>query len=229
MFTGLIEETGSVRSIRHGSASARITVSARKITEGTLAGDSIAVNGVCLTVRQLVPGGFTADVMTETLARSTLGELTARAAVNLERALASASAPGGTRAREARFGGHLVTGHIDGTGLVSTIKNVDIARIIEISCRRELLRYIVEKGSVALDGVSLTVCDASLSGFSVSIIPHTFAHTTLAAFSAGTRVNIECDIIGKYAQKTTEPARVNNSPKTVITEGFLRENGFLEE
>ena len=191
MFTGLIEETGKVSSLRRGGNSSFIRIQAEKVLEGTVTGDSIAVNGVCLTVTEMGSGWFQADVMNETLARSSLGSLKPGDPVNLERAMAA----GG------RFGGHIVSGHIDGTGTVTDIKNDGIAVWYTITADPQILRYIVENGSVALDGISLTVAKVTAESFSVSVIPHTAEVTTLSKRKTGDKINIENDIIGKYVEK----------------------------
>ena len=191
MFTGIVEEVGTVRSIQRGSTSSFIEIQAHTVLEGTKLGDSIAVNGVCLTVTELGRDSFRADVMSETLSRSSLGSLTAGSPVDLERAMAA----GG------RFGGHIVSGHIDGTGTITDIKKDGLAHWYTISAPAGIMRYIVEKGSVAIDGISLTVARVTDSSFSVSIIPHTSAQTVLSHKKAGDIVNLENDIVGKYVQK----------------------------
>ena len=214
MFTGLIEETGKVSSLRRGGNSSFIRIQAEKVLEGTVTGDSIAVNGVCLTVTEMGSGWFQADVMKETLARSSLGSLKPGDPVNLERAMAA----GG------RFGGHIVSGHIDGTGTVTDIKNDGIAVWYTITADPQILRYIVEKGSVALDGISLTVAKVTAESFSVSVIPHTAEVTTLSKRKTGDKINIENDIIGKYVEKLMKPAESSSGG---LSMGFLAENGFI--
>ncbi len=214
MFTGLIEETGKVSSLRRGGNSSFIRIQAEKVLEGTVTGDSIAVNGVCLTVTEMGSGWFQADVMNETLARSSLGSLKPGDPVNLERAMAA----GG------RFGGHIVSGHIDGTGTVTDIKNDGIAVWYTITADPRILRYIVEKGSVALDGISLTVAKVTAESFSVSVIPHTAEVTTLSKRKTGDKINIENDIIGKYVEKLMKPAESSSGG---LSMGFLAENGFI--
>lgn len=214
MFTGLIEETGKVSSLRRGGNSSFIRIQAEKVLEGTVTGDSIAVNGVCLTVTEMDSGWFQADVMNETLARSSLGSLKPGDPVNLERAMAA----GG------RFGGHIVSGHIDGTGTVTDIKNDGIAVWYTITADPQILRYIVEKGSVALDGISLTVAKVTAESFSVSVIPHTAEVTTLSKRKTGDKINIENDIIGKYVEKLMKPAESSSGG---LSMGFLAENGFI--
>lgn len=191
MFTGIIEEVGHVRSMHRGAKSFTLEVEADKVMEGTQVGDSIATNGVCLTVTSLTGKGFTADVMPETVSRTALGELVAGSPVNLERALSL----------QTRLGGHIVSGHIDGTGRISDRRQDDTALWLTVECDSRLLRYIIEKGSVTLQGVSLTVARVDERQFAVSLIPHTQAATTLHQAKVGDRVNIENDIIAKYVEK----------------------------
>lgn len=191
MFTGIIEEVGHVKSLHRGAKSFTLEVEAEKVLEGTLVGDSIATNGVCLTVTSLTGHGFTADVMPETVSRTALGELVSGSPVNLERALSL----------QARLGGHIVSGHIDGTGRIADRRQDDTALWLTIECDSKLLRYIIEKGSVTLQGVSLTVARVDARSFAVSLIPHTQAATTLHQAKVGDLVNIENDIIAKYVEK----------------------------
>ncbi|WP_295072986.1 riboflavin synthase [Ruminococcus sp.] len=214
MFTGIIEEIGTVSSVKQSGSSSFIEIQAKKVLEDVHIGDSIAVNGVCLTVTHFGGGVFRADVMNETLSRSSLGKLTSGSPVNLERAMAA----------NGRFGGHIVSGHIDGTGTVTDIKNDGIAVWYTVSVAPELLHYIIEKGSIAIDGISLTVAKVTETSFSVSIIPHTAAQTILGSRKVGDIVNLENDIIGKYVEKLMKPAE---SPKTGgITMEFLMKNGY---
>lgn len=191
MFTGIIEEVGHVKSLHRGAKSFTLEVEAEKVLEGTLVGDSIATNGVCLTVTSLTGHGFTADVMPETVSRTALGELVSGSPVNLERALSL----------QTRLGGHIVSGHIDGTGRIADRRQDDTALWLTIECDSKLLRYIIEKGSVTLQGVSLTVARVDERSFAVSLIPHTQAATTLHQAKVGDLVNIENDIIAKYVEK----------------------------
>ena len=195
MFTGIIEEIGTVRRIEHGAKGARLTIQAKTVLEDTRIGDSIATNGVCLTVVSMTGDSFSADVMAESLRRSSLGTLQGGSPVNLERAMAA----------NGRFGGHIVSGHIDGTGPIASQKREDNAVWVKIKTPAPLLRYIVEKGSIAIDGVSLTVAAVTDTDFSVSIIPHTGAQTILLGKKPGDPVNLECDVIGKYVEKLTAP------------------------
>lgn len=201
MFTGIIEEVGHVKSLHRGAKSFTLEVEAEKVLEGTLVGDSIATNGVCLTVTSLTGHGFTADVMPETVSRTALGELVSGSPVNLERALSL----------QTRLGGHIVSGHIDGTGRIADRWQDDTALWLTIECDSKLLRYIIEKGSVTLQGVSLTVARVDARSFAVSLIPHTQAATTLHQAKVGDLVNIENDIIAKYVEKLLGKAPDNGS------------------
>ena len=213
MFTGIIEETGSVARVLQGGTSGEIRINASYVLEGTKLGDSIAVNGVCLTVTGLYDDGFTADVMPETLRRSNLGMLRSGDRVNLERAMAA----------DGRFGGHIVSGHIDGTGEIASLRNEGNAVWVRIRAKEEILALIVEKGSITIDGISLTVASLGSDYFEVSIIPHTGAQTTLLKKKAGDKVNLENDIIGKYVQRLLGKSMQSSG----ITESFLAEHGFF--
>lgn len=191
MFTGIVEEVGTIRNIKRGQHSAVLTIHAKTVLEGTRIGDSIAVNGICLTVTRLFPDGFSADVMHETLNRSSLAGLTAGSVVNLERAMPA----------NGRFGGHIVAGHVDGVGHIANIRRDDTAVWYTVHAGPEILRYVVEKGSITIDGISLTVACTGTERFSVSVIPHTAAVTTLSERRVGDRVNLETDIIGKYVSQ----------------------------
>lgn len=191
MFTGIIEEVGTIRAMSMSGNSGEISIRARTVLEGTKIGDSIAVNGICLTVTSLRPDGFTADVMPETVSRSSLGSANAGDRVNLERAMAA----------DGRFGGHIVSGHIDGTGKIVEMKRDENAVWVKIEAAPDILRYIVGKGSITIDGISLTVAAVTGRDFSVSIIPHTGAQTTLLTRQEGDKVNLETDIIAKYTEK----------------------------
>ncbi len=213
MFTGIIEEVGTVQTIQHSGNSSFIKIQAEKVLEDVHIGDSIAVNGVCLTVTESDRNTFRADVMNETLDRSSLGSLKKGSPINLERAMSA----------NGRFGGHIVSGHIDGTGTVSAIKNDGIAVWYTINTTPEIMRYIIEKGSVAIDGISLTVAKVTDSSFSVSIIPHTAEQTVLSYKKTGDIVNLENDIVGKYVEKLICP----DSRKSNISVDFLAKNGFI--
>ncbi len=221
MFTGIIEEVGSVASIRKGAHSCVLTVNASRVLEDVHLGDSIATNGVCLTVTSFTSHSFSADVMHETLNRSSLGRLHIGSPVNLERAMLA----GG------RFGGHIVSGHIDGVGTISSIKEDDNAVWYTVEAPSNILRYIIEKGSITLDGISLTVAKVTNSNFSVSIIPHTRAQTNLASKKVGDVLNLENDLVGKYVERLMlQPiAASQEQPEqksSGITKEFLSHYGF---
>ncbi len=209
MFTGIIEEKGIIKSIKKGAKSCVLTVDTKIIYQDLKVGDSVSTNGVCLTVTSINGKTFTADVMNETLQKTSLLELKTGGHVNLERAMAL----------NARFGGHIVTGHIDGTGKIINIKKDDIAVWYTIKTSQKIMRYIVEKGSVTIDGISLTVAKTLADSFLVSVIPHTLSQTTLYEKREGSIVNIENDIIGKYVEKLS-------LPQGSITKEFLLKNGF---
>ena len=206
---------GVLRSVRRGAHSAVLSIGAETVLSDLKIGDSVAVNGVCLTATTVDAGGFTADVMHETLDRSSLGALVPGSPVNLERAMAA----------NGRFGGHMVAGHIDGTGTITARRQDDNAVWYTVSAAPSLLRYIVEKGSIAIDGISLTVASVEADRFSVSVIPHTAAVTVLGRKRPGDIVNLETDLIGKYVEKLLRPAE-DTAPKGGISLEFLMENGF---
>lgn len=214
MFTGIIEEIGNITAIRKGTHSSHLTIEADLVLEGTKIGDSIAVNGVCLTVTSMSGKNFTADVMHETLDRSTMAKLTHGSPVNLERAMPM----GG------RFGGHIVSGHIDGVGQIRSILRDDNATVYTIEADSSILRYIIRKGSITIDGISLTVKDVTDRDFSVSIIPHTKMQTTLSRRQIGDNVNIENDCIGKYIEKLMAPTSDQTSGG--LSREFLLQHGF---
>jgi riboflavin synthase len=195
MFTGIIEEVGVIEAIGRGEQSARFTVSAETVLEDAQLGASISVNGTCLTVVEKGEGTVSFDVVYETLQRTAFGALAIGDKVNLERSLAASG----------RFDGHIVHGHVDGTGTIASIRNVDNSYYIYVSASSALMRYVVQKGSIALDGISLTVVEASDKTFSVSIIPYTWEHTNLHERRAGDVVNLETDIVGKYVEKMLGP------------------------
>ena len=216
MFTGIIEEKGTISKIMKNASQAVLTIKAQKIMEDIHKGDSIAVNGICLTVTAFSKNEFQADVMHETLNRTALKMLKPGSSVNLERAMAA----GG------RFGGHMVSGHIDGTGKIAEIKEDSLAIWYTIEAPPQILRYIVEKGSIAIDGISLTVAKVTQTTFSVSTIPHTRSATTLGERRPGDLVNLENDIVGKYVEKFTNEIKpcetaINTSEKK--NQGITRE------
>lgn len=227
MFTGIVEEVGKVSSIRKGAHSAVLTIAASKVLEGVHLGDSIATNGVCLTVTSFDAQGFSADVMHETLNRSSLGSLHGGSLVNLERAMAA----------DGRFGGHIVSGHIDGTGRIRNLRVDDNAVWYTIGASADIMRYVVEKGSITIDGISLTVAKVTEDSFSVSVIPHTRAVTNLATKGVGDVVNLETDIVGKYVERLltsgacqgegASTSIAGGAPKSSgITKDFLAKHGF---
>ncbi len=197
MFTGLVEEVGLVSSMESGEM-LRLSISADRVTADTRAGDSVSVNGTCLTVGEADGGTLTFFAMPETLRRTALGALREDSAVNLERAMASGD----------RFGGHIVQGHVDGMGEVLGVRSEGEAEIWEFSAPEAVLRYSVEKGSICVDGISLTIVSVGPDTFTVSILPQTRANTNLGVLRAGDRVNLEADVIGKYVERLLEPRMV---------------------
>ena len=212
MFTGIIEEIGTVKKISLGGKSGSLEIGAKKVLEGTAVGDSIAVNGVCLTVTGMNSSSFTADVMAETVRRSSLGSLSVGSDVNLERAMAA----------NGRFGGHIVSGHIDGTGTISHLVREENAVWVHVKTSAEILRLIVEKGSIAIDGISLTVALVNETEFAVSVIPHTAEETTLLSKKVGDTVNLENDIVGKYVEKLLGGARSAEQTASEKDDKFLK-------
>ncbi|MCK4407830.1 MAG: riboflavin synthase [Bacteroidales bacterium] len=215
MFTGIIEETGTIKSVKWDGKSAVIDIYALKILNDIKVGDSINTNGVCLTVTSFDSKYFSVDVMAETMRRTNLNSLKSGSKVNLERALNLND----------RLGGHLVSGHIDGTGIIAELKKEDNSLWITIRVDESVLKYIVFKCSVSIDGISLTVAEVNNNRFKVSIIPHTAKETTLLSIKIGERVNIECDLIGKYVEKFITNA-ANIKQLSNIDMDFLRKNGF---
>jgi len=211
MFTGIIEEIGIVKKIDKNPRSVALTIEAAKVLEDTLIGDSIATDGVCLTVTHLTNTTFTIDIMYETLNRSTMKSLKIGSKLNLERALTL----------NTRLGGHMVSGHIDGVGTIKSIKRDDIAHIITIEANQNIMRYILEKGSIAIDGISLTVVNHDAHSFSVWVIPHTKDETTLLSKKIGDKVNLEADMIGKYVEKLFPEKKEKG-----IDEAMLKKYGF---
>lgn len=218
MFTGIVEEVGEIRGIKKGEKSSILSIKANKVIEDVKLGHSICTNGVCLTVTNIYGNIFDADVMAETLRRSNLGELKVGSKVNLERALSA----------KGRFGGHIVSGHIDGVGKIVSLEKEDNAIWVTIEAKENILQYIVEKGSIAIDGISLTVAYVDDKVFKVSIIPHTGKETILLSKTIEDTVNLECDVIGKYVEKLlTFQSGKKIEKKDSINEDFLKENGFL--
>lgn len=213
MFTGIIEEIGKVLKIVKGSNKTELYIECKKVLEDTKIGDSICVNGICLTVTDMGSTYFCADVMPETVRKTNFEKLISNDFVNLERALMLSQ----------RLGGHIVTGHIDGTGTISVLKQEENATVFTVKASNDILKYIVSKGSVTLDGTSLTVANVSENSFTVSIIPHTANETIIGRKKAGEMVNIECDILGKYVEKLL----LNKNTAGSITAHMLAENGFI--
>ena len=216
MFTGIVEEIGTVTRIKKGQNSSVLSIQGSRIFEDLHIGDSVAVNGVCLTVSRLDKQSFDADTTSETLARTSLGALRTGSNVNLERAMSS----------NGRFGGHIVTGHVDGTGTITQIRRDDRTVWVTVSAGPEILKYIIEKGSIAVDGISLTVALVNSDSFSVAIIPHTEKSTTLLSKTQGESVNLECDMIGKYVERFITRIQSKEPQKCVITEEYLTKAGF---
>lgn len=220
MFTGIIEELGAVKAVNKGRESATLEIAAQKVVEGLNLGDSVAVNGVCLTVIDFdseqshrKSNGFTAEVMAETLRKSNLGKLKSGDRVNLERAMRLGD----------RLGGHLVAGHVDATGTIKSTAREDIATVFTVEAPEEILRYVIEKGSVAIDGISLTVVDYDKKSFRVSIIPHTASQTTLGFKKSGDTVNLEADMLAKFVERLL----TGRAGKDGIDKDFLGRHGFM--
>jgi len=213
MFTGIIEEIGKVKAIERGANSIRLTIAVKKILDDIHIGDSICTNGVCLTVTTFDNDSYTADVMPETMSRTNFKDLRINDLVNCERAMPA----------NGRFGGHIVSGHIDGIGFISKMTRDDKAIRVKIETRPEILRYIVEKGSITIDGISLTVTDVSSYDFGVSIIQHTQDETTLTKKKIGDTVNLENDIVGKYIEKFVGNITTRNDERLL---NLLKDNNF---
>ncbi len=216
MFTGIIEEIGTVKAIKLGRVSASLSINAHFVISDLRIGDSINTNGACLTVTDFNSSSFKVDVMAETMRRTNLNLLKSGSKVNLERALKLSD----------RLGGHMVSGHIDGTGTITQVDQEEIATWYTIRAEKEVLRYIIKKGSVAIDGISLTVADILDTSFKISIIPHTAKETTLLSKRTGSIVNIENDLTAKYIEKFTLLNKESN--KRSIDMSFLKDNGFID-
>ena len=223
MFTGLVAELGTVKNLARHDSSYHLTVAAQKVLEGLRIGDSVAVNGACLTVVRLADGEFTADVMPESARLTNIGMLACGDRVNLERTLRLCDG----------LDGHIVSGHVEGVGKITGKRPEGIAMVIDVTAPENLLPYILPKGSIAIDGISLTVTQVTGSGFSVSLIPHTARNTTLGFKGAGALVNLETDIIGKYVERLLrfklQGSKVNNDNNggTPLDMRLLLENGFI--
>jgi riboflavin synthase len=215
MFTGIVEEMGAVTGFSRSARSARATIMARRVLEDLSVGESVTVNGVCLTVAVRTEGDFSADISFETLDVTNLGGLKPGDAVNLERSLRLSS----------RLGGHLVSGHIDGLGVIRRRRQEEEALLIEIEAPPAVLKYCVKKGSIAVDGVSFTINDLSEGSFQIAVIPHTAKETTLGLKGPGATVNLECDLIGKYVERLLFG---DGSPRSrTITLDYLKRKGMV--
>ena len=218
MFTGLVAELGSVRRLERQGASYHLTVGAKKVLDNLKIGDSVAVNGACLTVVRIDDAGFTADVMPETARLTNIGQLKNGEKVNLERTLRLCDG----------LDGHIVSGHVEGLGTIVSREPDGIAMVVTVAAEPRLLKYVLTKGSIAIDGISLTVTKVAEDSFSVSLIPHTAAETTLGFKSIGAKVNLETDIIGKYVERMLSWNKQNSSKKEPgLTAESLLENGFM--
>jgi riboflavin synthase len=218
MFTGIIEEIGTISNVKQSGKAIVMAIAADKILTDVHLGDSISVNGVCLTVTSFTNNIFTVDIMPETVKSTSLQQLAKGSKVNLERAMSA----GG------RFGGHFVSGHVDGLGTITKKEKVENAVYYHIAVSKELSHYLLYKGSVAVDGTSLTIFGVEENEFTISLIPHTLSETVLGAKGPGDLVNIECDMVGKYIEKFITARFQNTTTKksASITESFLQENGF---
>ncbi|MCY7871048.1 riboflavin synthase subunit alpha [Bacillus spizizenii] len=215
MFTGIIEETGTIESMKKAGHSMALTIKCSKILEDVHLGDSIAVNGICLTVTDFTKNQFTVDVMPETVKATSLNDLSKGSKVNLERAMAA----------NGRFGGHFVSGHVDGTAEITRIEEKSNAVYYDVKMDPSLTKTLILKGSITVDGVSLTIFGLTEDTVTISLIPHTISETTFSEKTIGSKVNIECDMIGKYMYRFLHKANENKTQQT-ITKAFLSENGF---
>ena len=217
MFTGIIEDLGKIDKIKQSGESIIMTITSNKIVSDVNCGDSIAVNGVCLTVTSFNEREFTVDLMPETVRSTSLKELKRGSKVNLERAMLASS----------RFGGHFVSGHVDGIGTIMTKKRVENAVYYEIEVSNELQQYLLYKGSVAVDGTSLTIFGLHDNLFTISLIPHTLSATVLGDKGVNDIVNIECDMLGKYVKQFLEKGNISKTKQqSSLTAGFLQEHGY---
>lgn len=217
MFTGLVAELGTVQRLARQGNSYHLTVGAKKVLENLKIGDSVAVNGACLTVVRMDDSGFTADVMPETVRLTNIGSLQPGSRVNLERTLRLCDG----------LDGHIVSGHVEGLGTIYEQRPEGIAVVVTISTPPELLKYIIKKGSIAIDGISLTVTEVTDTSFSVSLIPHTAKETTLGLKKVGDSVNLETDILGKYVERMLTWNQKQEDKKDTLDMNMLLENGFV--
>ena len=220
MFTGIIEAVGRLQSVENRQGDLRMTIDSGKLDLSDVQlGDSIATNGICLTVVELTGSGYVADVSLETLEHSTLNELPVGSPLNLEKALTPTT----------RLGGHLVSGHVDGVGRVVSVESAARSSVYWLEAPRELARYIAHKGSITVDGVSLTVNKVDGCRFALNIVPHTRQETNIVQYRAGTRVNLEVDMLARYLERLLDPSLKEEKaePPSNLTEGFLAEHGFM--
>jgi len=218
MFTGIVEEMGVIQSVEKSPAGTRLTIMAAKVMRDLASGSSISINGACLTAVSRTDSGFSVDVTPETLAVTTLGTLTVGAPVNLERAM---------RVNE-RLGGHLVAGHVDGVGTIRTRRQDGNAIVLTIEAPKEVLRFCVHKGSIAVDGISMTINELTERSFSLAVIPHTAKDTTLGLKQVGDVLNLETDLIGKYVERLLqERGQLASQPPPVIDKDYLKRKGLL--
>ncbi|NEY18601.1 riboflavin synthase [Bacillus ginsengihumi] len=217
MFTGIIEEIGVLKRIRRGSSSLQLVIQATKVLKDVHVGDSIAVNGVCLTVTSYTVNEFTVDVMPETFYDTTLASLSTNSKVNLERAMSA----------NGRFGGHFVTGHVDGVGTIVAKKRVENALYVSIDVPKHLIPYLITKGSIAIDGTSLTIFDVKENSLTISLIPHTQDESIIASKGIGEKVNIESDVLAKYVGKMIHLSTESNNDPSTHTMDLLRKSGFI--
>ena len=215
MFTGIVEELGTIVSIRANSQGLDIVVSANKIFDDLKVGDSVAINGCCQTVTSLWNKEFTVQAVSETVKLTTFKNLKYDEKVNLERAATPTS----------RLGGHIVSGHVDGVGKVISIERIGNSTVFEFFAQPDIMKYLIYKGSVAIDGVSLTICDINDTSFKVAVIPHTLRNTTFSALKVNSEVNLEPDVISKYVEKMLKKEEIPDK-NAGITKEFLKENGF---
>lgn len=217
MFTGIVQEVGILKEKTNSESKYQLVIEGNRVLRNVNKGDSIAINGVCLTVVDFDNNSFTADVMPETLRATNLSTLKIGSKVNLEQAVQA----------DSFMGGHIVTGHVDTVGRVKKIKPEKNARVVEIAVNKEITEFIVDKGSVAVNGVSLTIVKVLNDIFTISLIPETWNYTNLKLIKIGDQLNIETDLIGKYVVKMLKKGWVNNNKNTQINRDFLKENGFL--
>lgn len=217
MFTGIIEEVGTIRDVRQSGEAMEMVVESKRIVTDAQLGDSIAVNGVCLTVTKFTEESFSVDIMPETVRATSLRGLTKGDKVNLERAMSA----------KGRFGGHIVSGHVDGIGTILSKKREHNAVYYRIGVKQHLRKYMIEKGSVAVDGTSLTIFAVDKESFTISIIPHTLDETIIGLKGVGNIVNIECDMVGKYIEQFIVQ-RFSTDTTSSLTESFLAEHGYKQ-